>query len=135
MISGSFEMLENNQWTTPYHMHDIEQRIRKFQKVSPVSVKYHKNIMNIIMKHASLNIIVAILAKKFVLYSRCSFIANFMNCMYFFILDRLMIKLFNYIFQWYIFYFYILYFLIFKQEFQSLLYYLRIVFYYDFFSL
>ena len=66
-------------------MQDIENKIKKFPSVSHVFVKYHKNIKNIITKHASLKIITAILAKKFVLYCRCSFNAYFINHRYFFI--------------------------------------------------
>ena len=132
---------------TQYHIQDIAHNARKFPNVSQVSVKYHKNMIKIIIKQASLKIIVAILAKKLVLYCHCSLKAYFKNCKYFFIVIYyflnvyvsfrrsvmteksvyiywishfvrndwiLLIKFFNYIFQWYIFYFDIFYVLVFK---------------------
>ena len=71
---------------TQYHKQDIAHNARKFPNVSQVSVKYHKNMIKMIIKQASLKIIVAILAKKLVLYCRCSLKAYFKNCKYFFIL-------------------------------------------------
>ena len=43
-------------------------KTKKLPKVNPELLKYHKNIKNITTKQASLKIMVAILAKKFVLY-------------------------------------------------------------------
>ncbi len=67
-------------------MHDTPIKTKKFPKVNQVPVKYDRKMTNIIKKHASLNSIVPILAKKFVLYCRCSLNAYFRNCKYFFIL-------------------------------------------------
>jgi hypothetical protein len=84
MISGSFPIFANSPWIIPYHTAEMLNNTRKFPKVNHVPVKYHKNIKNITIKQASLKSIVAILAKKLVLYCRCSLNAYFRNCKYFF---------------------------------------------------